>query len=105
MKIFEVWIFYFVNAFDLPHQQFRVADQLQGPGATLDRIFESSDQSLIFGEIVGLVTKIFAKLSNFASRLILNDDSIAGRPRISAGSAVAVRDEVVFWSVAGISAT
>jgi hypothetical protein len=56
---------------------------------------------LIFGEVVGLVAEVFAEGGDFVSGLILNDDAEAGGAGIAAGSAVAVRDQIVVGRVIG----
>ena len=60
VEVLERGILHFVDAFDLANQQFGIADQLEGFGAVLDRVFEGRDQALILGEIVGLVAEVFA---------------------------------------------
>jgi len=54
---------------------------------------------LILREIVGLVPEIFAESRYFVSRLILNDHSITGWPRIATRTAVAVRNQIVLGRI------
>ncbi len=61
----------FVNPFDLPHQQLRIADHLERLVAVFDRIFQRRDQPLILGEIVSLVAEIFAERGYFVTGFIL----------------------------------
>src|SRR5712691_481289 len=61
VQILQREILDLVNAFNLSHQQFGVADQLEGFGAMLQRVFEGGDQALILREVVGLVAEIFAE--------------------------------------------
>src|SRR2546425_12752396 len=61
----------------------------------LDGILQRCDQRLIFGEIVRLASQILAQCSNSVSGGIVNNDAVAGRPRIAACATVSVRDEVV----------
>jgi hypothetical protein len=62
-----------------------------------DCILESGNQALILGEVVGLVAEVLAAGGNFVPGLVLDHDAISGRARVSAGSAVAVRDKIVSW--------
>ena len=61
----------------------------------LDGVFEGGDQSLIFGEVVGLVAEIFAEGRDFFSGFVLDDDAVSGGAGVAAGAAVAVSDQVV----------
>ena len=88
-----------VDALDLAHQQLGVADDFEGFVSVLDRILERCNQTLVFGEIVGLVAEILAERGNFLSSLILNHDSVTRRARIPARSAVAVCDQIVLGSL------
>ena len=99
MQILQRRILHFVNALDLPHQQLRIADQLERLGTVLDRIFERSDQSLILGKIVGLVAEIFAQRRDLASRFVFDHHTVAGGPGIAARSAVAVRNQVMLGRI------
>ena len=58
----------------------------------LQRIFQGGNQSLIFGEIVGLMTEIFAQSGDFSSRFVLHYHAVTGGTRIAAGPSVAVGD-------------
>ena len=71
VQVLQHGVLHFVDAFDLADQQFGIADQLQRLGAVLDGVFQSGDQSLIFGEIVGLVAEVLAERGDFASRIRL----------------------------------
>jgi hypothetical protein len=61
----------------------------------LDRILKRRNETLILREIIGLMAKVLAERSNFSSRLILNDDTIARRPGIAPRPAIAMSDQVV----------
>src|ERR1700678_4058429 len=98
VQVAQRGILYFVDAFDLANQQLGIADQFERLRAVLKRVFESTDQALVLGEIVGLVAEIFAESCDFASGLILDDHTVAGRAGVAAGAAVAVGDEVVVGS-------
>jgi hypothetical protein len=50
---------------------------------------------LILREIVGLVAEVLAKMSDFSSRLILDDDAVPSGTRVAPRTTIAVRDEVV----------
>jgi len=67
VEILKRGILDLVDSFDLADQQLGIADQLESFGAMLDGVFEGGDQSLIFGEIVGLVAEVFAEVGDFAS--------------------------------------
>ena len=99
VKILQGGVLHFVDAFDLPHQEFGVADYLECLVAVCDGILERGDQALILGKIVGLVAEVFAECGNFSSRFILNDDAVAGGSGIAACSAVAEGDEVMLGRV------
>ena len=92
MKILQRRIFYLVNPFDLPDQQFRIADQLQRFRPMLNGVFKRRDQALILREVVGLVPKIFAELRDIFPSLIFNYNSVTSRTGITACPAVAVRN-------------
>jgi hypothetical protein len=55
-----------------------------------DGVFQGCDQALILGEVVGLVAEVFAEVSYFLSRFILDDYTEAGWAGIAARTAVAV---------------
>ena len=99
VKILQRRVLHLVNAFDLAHQQLGIADQLQGFRTMLEGVFESCNQALILGEVVGLVAEVFAEMGDFSSRLILDYDAITGRAGIAARAAVAVSDEVVLGRI------
>ncbi len=61
----------------------------------LDGILQRRNQTLILREIIGLMAEVLAECCNLSPGLILNDDTIARRPRIAARSAVAMSDQVV----------
>jgi hypothetical protein len=61
----------------------------------LESVFESCDEALILGEIVGLVTEVLAKMGDFVARLILDDNAEAGGTGVTTGAAIAVGDQVV----------
>jgi hypothetical protein len=61
----------------------------------LDGIFEGGDQSLIFGEVVGLVTEIFAERGDLASGFVLDHYAVAGGAGIAAGAAITVSDQIM----------
>jgi hypothetical protein len=58
----------------------------------LNRILESRDQSLIFSEVVGLVTQIFAEGRDFLAGFAHQDYAVAGGSWVTAGAAVAEGD-------------
>src|SRR5215472_6632936 len=60
-----------------------------------DGVFERGDQSLIFGEVIGLVAEIFAETRDLASGLVFDDDAVAGRTGIAAGPAIGVSDQIM----------
>ena len=99
VKILKRGILHFVDSLDLADQQLGIADQLESFGTVLDRIFQSRDQALILGEIVGLVAEVLAEMGDLASGLILNDDAVASGTGVTAGAAVAVGDEVVLGRI------
>src|SRR5580692_5128398 len=102
VQILQRCVFYLVDALNLADQQLRVANNLDGLGTVVKRVFESGDQALILGEIVGLVAEVFAELRDFSSGLILDDDAVASGAGIAAGAAVAVCDQVVLgWIFTG----
>ena len=61
----------------------------------LEGVLECGNQSLILGEIVRLVSEIFAESCDFAAGLVLDNDAIARRAGISARASVAVRNQVM----------
>src|SRR5580698_9914321 len=95
MKVFERQILNFVDAFDLANEQFRVAYDFQRFVAMLDGVFERRDQSLILGEVVGLVAKIFAQRRDFLSSLVLNNNAVSRRAGIATCATVAVGSQVI----------
>jgi hypothetical protein len=105
VEVLQCGVFDFVDTFDLADQEFGVTDKFEGFGTVLDGVFEGGDEALIFGEVVGLVAKVFAEGGDFVSGLILDDDAEAGRAGIAASSAVAVGDEVVGGRVVGRGST
>ena len=62
-------------------------------------VFEGCDQSLILGEVVGLMAEILAELRDFTSGLILDDDAVAGGPGIAARTAVAMGNKVMLGRI------
>ena len=99
VQVLQHRILHLVDALDLPHQQLRVADQLQGLGPMLNRVFEGGDQPLIFREVVGLVAEVFAERGDLPSGFILDDDSISGRAGIAARPAITVGDQVMLGGI------
>ena len=94
MQVLQRWIFDLVNTLNLTHQQLRITDQLEGLGTMLEGIFEGRDQSLILGEVVGLMAEILTEGGYFAARFVLNDHAITGGSGIPTSTAVTVRDQV-----------
>src|SRR5579863_5700231 len=95
VQVAQGGILYLIDAFDLADQQLGIADQLERLRTVLQRVFECGDQSLILGEVVGLVAEIFAERRDLFPRLILDDYAVASGAGVSASATVAVRDEVV----------
>ena len=95
VKFLQSCVFHLVDALDLPHQELRVAHYFQRFVSVLDGILKGRDQALIFGEIIGLVPQVLAERGDFASRFILDHDSVSCGAGIAAGSAVAVSNQVV----------
>jgi hypothetical protein len=58
----------------------------------LERVFQRGNQTLILGKVVGLLSEVLAESGEFLPRLVFDDDSVAGRARISARASVAVGD-------------
>jgi hypothetical protein len=102
VEILERRVFHFVDAFDLADQQLGIADQLEGLGAMPKGVFKGRDQTLIFGEIVGLVAEVLAEMCDLVSGLILDDDAVTGGAGIATGAAVAVGDEVMFRRILAV---
>ncbi len=100
MKFLQRCVLYLVYAFDLTHQQFRVAYYFERLVSVLDRVLKRRDQALILREIIGLMTEILAERGNFPSRFILNHHAVACRPGIAAGAAVTMSDQVFFGVLA-----
>ena len=99
VEVLQCGILDFVDALDLPYQQFGVADHLERLVAVGHGILECGDQALVLSKIVGLMTKIFAERGNFSPGFILNDDAVSGRSGIAARTAVAESNEVVLGRV------
>ena len=95
MKIPQRQIVHFVDAFDLPNQQFRIADHFERLVAVAYGILERGDQSLILGKIVGLVAEIFAERGNSLARFILDNNSVTRRPGIAACTAIDEGDKIM----------
>src|SRR5580698_4885822 len=95
MKVFERQVLHFVDAFDLADEQFRVAYDFQRFVAMLNGVFERRDQSLILGEVVGLVAEVLAERRDFLSSLVLNNHPVTRRAGIAACAAVAVGGQVI----------
>ena len=67
MEFLQRGILYLVNALDLAHQQFGVTDYFESPVSVFERVLQRSNQSLILGEVVGLMSKIFTKRGQLLS--------------------------------------
>ena len=91
----NVAVLHLVDAFDLAHQQFRIADHLERFVSMLDGILQRRNQALILRKVVGLVTQVLAERRQLSSRFILNYNSITGGSGIAARAAVAMSDQVV----------
>jgi hypothetical protein len=98
VKFLQRQVLHFVDAFDLPYQEFGIAYDLERFVSVLDGILERRNQTLIFREVVGLVTQVLAERGNFSSGFILNYNAITGGTGIASSSAIAVGDQVVLGS-------
>jgi len=96
VKFLQRRVLHFVNAFDLPYQEFGIAYDLEGFVSVLDGILERRNQTLIFREVVGLVTQVLAESGNLFSGFILNNDAVAGGAGIATCSAIAMGNQIVF---------
>src|SRR5580692_10196297 len=65
----------------------------------LNRVLEGCDQALILGEIVGLVAKVLAEMSDLASGLILDHHAVACGAGVAARAAVTVCDQIVLRGI------
>src|ERR1700741_414836 len=100
MQILQSRILDLVDSLDLTYQQFGIADELQCFWSMLQSVLQRRNQSLILREIVGLMSKVLAEGGNLAASFILDHDAEASRPRVSAGTAVAMGDQIVGgWAV------
>src|SRR5207244_3884942 len=79
MKIPQRGILNFVNALDVPNQQLRVTDQFQRLMSVLNRVLEGSYESLILGNVIGLMAEILAQGRDSPSDLVVNDAPLPGR--------------------------
>src|SRR5579864_4997651 len=61
----------------------------------LQRVLQRGNQSLILGEIVGLVPKVFAEGRDRSSGLVFDHHTVACRSGIAARTAITVRDQIV----------
>src|SRR5450432_1295060 len=98
MKFLQCGILYFINAFDLPDEKFRIADHLERFVTIFSRIFKRGDQALVLGDVIGLVSQVFAQRRHFLSGLVLNYDSISRWTGIPSRSPVAVSDQIMCGS-------
>ena len=57
---------------------------------------ERGKQAIVFGVIVGLLAEVLAEGSDFVSRLIGDDDTVARWPRIAPRATIDVSDQVSF---------
>jgi hypothetical protein len=99
VKILERRVLHLVDAFNLAHQQFGIADQFERFWPMLDCVFERGNQALVLGEVVGLMAEVLAEMRDLASRLILDYHTIPSRTGITSRPAVAVGYEVVLGSI------
>ena len=99
MQVFQHRVLYFVNALDLPHQQFGIADYLERFVSVLHRIFQRRDQRLVLGEVVGLVAEVLAQRRNLVAGFVLDHYPVARGPGIAPRAAVRVGDQVMRGSI------
>ena len=94
VQIAQRRIFNFVDAFDLPHHEFGVANDLQRLWAVRHCILERADQRLVFRKIVRLMSEILAKRGDLVSLRIMDHDAITRGARIATCAAVSMSDEI-----------
>src|ERR1700719_3318882 len=79
-----------VDTFHLADHQFGIADHLERSDLIFGGVAESGEESLIFGVVGGVVAKVFAEFGDWMSGRVVDSNTIAGRPRIAAGSPIDV---------------
>ena len=77
-----------VDAFHLADHQFGIANYLERFDLVFGGVAESGEEPLIFGVVVGVVTKVFTKLGNRVSGGVIDGNTISGGTGIAAGSAI-----------------
>src|SRR6266481_8810731 len=88
VQLAEFGMTHLVDAFHLPDHQFGIADHLERFDLIFGGVAESGEESLIFGVVVGVVTKVFTKLGNRVSGGVIDGNTISGGTGIAAGSAI-----------------
>src|ERR1700694_1468114 len=79
-----------VDAFHLADHQFGIANHLERFDLILGGVAESGEESLILGVVIGVVSKVFAKLGDRMAGGVVDGNTIARRAGIAAGSAIDV---------------
>src|SRR5271169_1716581 len=79
-----------VDPLHLTNHEFGVADNFQGRNVVRNRIPQSGEKPVVLGVIISVVAEVLAEFGNFLALRIVDDESVAGRSGIAAGSSVDV---------------
>src|SRR4051812_7832749 len=79
-----------VAPFDLPHDELRVADQLQLLGAMGFRQLDPAQQRSVLGDVVGRLADPLPHLVEHPAVTVAKDDADGGGTRVAAGAPVDV---------------
>src|SRR3954469_25136520 len=88
VKRLDPGIFHFVAAFDLPHHQLGVADQLQVGGPVLGSQLDPSQQRLVLGDVVGRLADLLPRFLQHLAAAVADDDADRRRAGVAAGAPV-----------------
>src|SRR5580658_466598 len=91
VELAQIRMPHLVDPFHLPYHQLGIANHLERCDVVFDSIVKGSEESLIFGVVIGAVAEVLAQLSDRVAGGVLNGDTVTGRAGIAAGSAIDVR--------------